>query len=498
MAGAEEKEVKEINRQRFVIAVLVCLLAAVPFLLVRFPPITDLPQHAAQVRLFGEAFGHPDSPYRIQWLTPYNLVYAVLGASWLVFGPENAGRIGMLLIALLWIGMLHFLAARLRRPAPAAVLASLLFFGHILYWGFYQFALGWPLFIGFLLLLKAPFRSRGTEVLSFIGIWLALYFTHILWFLVALFWLGVNHLFLRRSLKTLLIRGTCAIPFLALAVAWYPTLAARGFRSETIWATGPFERLLPGWLVDASFGGLRGSVEYAFFGLLIAWILWAWVSNGREFRLHMDKEMLLLGGLFLLLALLLPDEQTNTIRFSQRWLPPALAFLLLGQPEIRVRRRVLNAAAFSALAAFFALTALNWAAFEKDELSGLRQSLAALPANPRLIGLSYVKESAFVRGRPFIQVFSYAQVYRGGELNFSFADFAPSLVVYRRPRLPDWTSGLEWLPDQVKRDDLAYFDYALINGNEKLHAGVTRDAALTPMTFGGRWRLYRTSALVRR
>ncbi|MBP1767877.1 MAG: hypothetical protein H6P98_1992, partial [Candidatus Aminicenantes bacterium] len=56
-------------RERFVLAALCCGLAALPFLLVKFPPITDLPQHAAQVRLFGEAVSGPDSPYRIQWMT---------------------------------------------------------------------------------------------------------------------------------------------------------------------------------------------------------------------------------------------------------------------------------------------------------------------------------------------------------------------------------------------------------------------------------------------
>jgi hypothetical protein len=486
------------NKQRILIAALVCLLAAVPFLVVKFPPITDLPQHAAQVRLFGEALGHPDSPYRIQWLTPYNLVYTVLGMSWVVFGPEDAGRFGMLLVALLWIVMLHLLVARLKRPAPAAVFASLLFFSHILYWGFYQFAFGWLLFLGFLLVLDVRFRTRGAEALASIGVWAALYFSHILWFLLAVAWLGFRQLFLRRDLKTLLFRGAGAAPFLALAAAWYPTLAARGFRSETIWATNPFQRLFPSWLVDASFGGLRGSVEYAFFGVFIVWILWAWLSNRGEFKLHMDRELILLGCLFFLLMLVLPDEQTNTIRFSQRWLPPALAFLLLGLPGVRAGRRILIAVAFSVLAAFFVLTALNWRAFERDELSGLRESLAALPSNPRVIGLSYLKESAVVRGRPFIQIFSYAQVYRGGELNFSFADFAPSLVVYRRPRVPDWTSGLEWLPGEVKRSDLAFFDFALIGGDDNLHSRIGQDKELTPMTFAGRWRLYRTSAPARR
>jgi hypothetical protein len=482
------------NKHRFLIAALVCLLAAVPFLVVKFPPITDLPQHAAQVRLFGEAFGHPDSPYRIQWLTPYSLVYTVLGASWIVFGPEDAGRVGVLVVTLLWIAMLHFLAASLKRPAPAAVLASLLFFGHILYWGFCQFALGWPFFIGFLLLLKARFRSRGAEVLSFVGIWLALYYTHILWFLLAIVWLTADRLLLRQDFKSLLLRGAGALPFLSLAAAWYPTLASRGFRSETLWATMPLERLRPVWLVDAAFGGLKGSFEYVFFGLLVAWILWAWLSNRGKFKLRLDRELLLLGGLLLLLAFVLPDKQANTIRFCQRWFPPGLGFLLLGLPEVKAPKRILTAAALCSLSAFMALTALNWTAFERDELSGLSESLAALPSSPRVIGLSYFKESALVRGRPFIQIFSYAQVYRGGELNFSFADFAPSLVVYRRPRVPAWTPGLEWFPEQVKRSDFGFFDFALISGDDELHARIARDEAMRPLTFRGRWRLYRTSA----
>src|SRR4030042_2228758 len=100
-----QSQPSRIINTRIIFAVLCCLLAAVPFLVVKFPPITDLPQHAAQIRLFGEALSQPDSPYRIQWLTPYSLVYAVLGGRWVAFGPENAGRIGMLLLALLWIAM---------------------------------------------------------------------------------------------------------------------------------------------------------------------------------------------------------------------------------------------------------------------------------------------------------------------------------------------------------------------------------------------------------
>jgi len=484
-------EGKENKKERFVLAAICLLLAALPFLAVKFPPITDLPQHAAQIRLFGEALSRPDSPYRIQWMTPYSLVYTVLGASGLVFGPENAGRVGMLIITLVWIAMLHLLAARLKRPPLAASLASLLFFGHILYWGFYQFAFGWPLFIGYLLLLRTDFRSRWNETLAFLGAWIVLYFAHVFWFLVAVAWLGVTHLFLRRNIRKLILRAAGAVPLFALAAAWYPNLAASGFKSQTIWATIPFERLLPTWLADASFGGLKGALEPVFFGLIVIWALLAWLPNRKGFLAKADKSLLLLSALFFALALVLPDKHTNTIRFCQRWVPPGLAFLLLGLPEIKVRKSVLTAAVVTSLLAFFALTSLNWMAFERSELSGLGEALEALPQKPRVIGLSYLKDSAVVRGRPFIQVFSYAQVYQGGELNFSFADFGPSLVIYRTPRQLAWTSGLEWFPERAKKSDLLSFDYALVSGDDGLHASVARDRTLLPLASSGRWRLYK-------
>jgi hypothetical protein len=77
---------------------------ALPFLAVTFPPITDLPQHVAQVRLLFDALGDPGSPYRVQWLTPYSLVYGVLALAWVLVEPiaggVAAGRLGMLVVAL--------------------------------------------------------------------------------------------------------------------------------------------------------------------------------------------------------------------------------------------------------------------------------------------------------------------------------------------------------------------------------------------------------------
>ncbi len=477
----------------FFLSLLSCILATVPFLVVKFPPLTDLPQHVAQVRLFADALSNPATPYRIQWITPYSLVYAVLGGSWLIFGPENAGRLGMLIIVIFWVVMLHLLAHKMKRPLLAASLGSVLFFGHILYWGFYQFAFGLPFFIGWILLAKIEFRSPWKEGLVFFLASIVLYTAHIFWFLLAIGWLVARHIIFKGDFKRLILRIAVATPLGLLGIAWYPSLAAYGFKSQTIWATTPFERLSPVWLIDASFGGLRGPLEYVFFALLVGWVILACLQNRQALLSKTDKELLLLSALLFLLALVLPDKQTNTIRFCQRWVPPAFAFLLLSLPELRVRKNILTAVVLAMVTVFFVLTSFNWVAFESTEMSGLEESLAVLPEAPRVLGLSYVKESTIVKGRPFIQVFAYSQVLRGGELNFSFADFGPSLVVYRQRRVLPWTSGLEWFPEKARKSDFQFFDYSLINADEKLHGALGSESVITPITREGRWRLYKVA-----
>ena len=93
--------------------------------------------------------------------------------------------------------------------------------------------------------------------------------------------------------------------------------------------------------------------------------------------------------------------------------------------------------------------------------------------------------------RPFLQAFAYAQVLHGGRLNFSFADFVPSPVVFRDFGHWRWTLGLEWFAERVQPSDLAFFDYALVNGNEAVHERFSRLFGVPGVTNQGRWRLYR-------
>ena len=126
----------------------------------------------------------------IQWWTPYSLQYALLGLCDAIAPSPTAGRLAFALIALLWVATAHGLAVSRGRSPLAAVLASLFVFCNVLYWGFLNFAIGWPVFAAWMLATAREIR-RPRQVLLLAALGLALYACHALWLLAGIAWLGV-------------------------------------------------------------------------------------------------------------------------------------------------------------------------------------------------------------------------------------------------------------------------------------------------------------------
>jgi len=479
---------------RTVLAALCCLLIALPFLATHFPPITDLPQHSAQIRLFLDTIRNPaGSPYLIQWITPYSLSYLAIGGSWALFGAENAGRIAMLVIALSWVISIHWVAHLRERSSAAATVVSVFALNHILYWGFYSFAIGWPAFVIWFVLCSRERRQAFSlkEAVIWTAAGLLLYMSHVLWFGAGVAWLIISGTVCRRDLKATSLRLAYLFPLFVAVWFWYPVFSSSTMATPTQWVSTPISRLQFSWLSDAALGGMRGLAEPVVFGVAIAWVLAGLVQNRGDLKNRIDPDMLLAAAMFLILFMFLPDKYMNTIRFGQRWMPGAMIFLVLGIPAPALRPVVDRTLALAVVAAFCVVTSMNWVGFEKKELSGLRESLDALPASPRVLGLDFIQESQFIRGRPFIQTFAYAQVLKGGSLNFSFAEFSPCLVIYRDTFLRPWTGGLEWFPRRVRETDLDFFDFALIGASDDMHRFWAKQPRLRPVTERGRWRLYK-------
>jgi hypothetical protein len=485
--------VKRARKERIFVAAALFSLAVVPILLVPFPPSTDLPQHIAQVRLLHEALAAPSGPYVIQWLGPNNLIYLFLALLWAVLPVGLVARAALVLIVFLWVIAIHGLGAREKRAAASLIVASLLIFNQSFYWGFLNFLVGFPVFVLWFVL-----TARGEQDDSW-GLWAALagtalllYESHALWFAAGAAWLVVIGLVKKVRFRAMLRRLTALVPCGLVSVLWYPRLSAlrstAGFDVAPHWAP-VFDRLAS--FIDAAFGGVRGPLGTLAFAFVLLWAgLSIWQNRNRLGRV-VDKNLLAAALFFLTLVVAAPDKYMNTIFFSSRWLPPAMIFLLLALPSPAFQRLSPRKAALAAAALFFLTTAVYWRAYETRELSGFKACLERLPPSPRILGLDLVKESDYLKDRPFLQLFAYAQVFKGGELNFSFAEHYSGLVAYREKRDIEWSGGLEWYAEKVKRSDFASFDFVLANGEEKDHRALSSFAELAPVTQSGRWRLYR-------
>ncbi|QUW00168.1 hypothetical protein J8C02_01215 [Chloracidobacterium sp. MS 40/45] len=495
---------------RWAVAGACALAVALPLWTTPFPPVTDLPQHVAQVRLWFETLAgmpHPDGTrYIIQWWTPYSLTYWLMGGLWQVLPPVRVGQAMLLLQALGWVFLVHWLAARRQRSAAAAALATTLFFNHTLYWGFVSFMTGGPLFLLWVHVTarEAPMTRRRQLLL--VGLAALLYAAHALWFAMALLWFGVMAWALRRPWRTVLHDGLWLLPLAALAALMYSRIgyATTLVEHKTVWRAPVVWRLFTPWLPESVYGGLGGPVEPLALAGVGLWLVAGLVRHGRRLRAASDPVWLLAGGLCLTAGLLLPYQYQYTIEFAERWMPVALTCVLLGAPAWDTPPSGNGdfpgwprAVATAACVVFCGWTTLVWQAFQRDYLPGLPEALAALPSQPRVVGLDFIKEIPGFRRRPLMQMPTYAQVLHGGAYSLSFAKFPQSFVRYETDAVVGWTDGLEWSPEHLTERDLGYFDVVLAVGDRWAHERLQKKfPRLQPVTGDDRtpWRLYRIGA----
>lgn len=493
---------------RWVVGGVCALAVALPLWTTPFPPVTDLPQHVAQVRLWFETLAgtHPDGiRYVIQWETPYSLTYWLMGGLWQVLPPVRVGPAILLLQALGWIGVVHWLAARRGRSSAAAALTTTLFFNHTLYWGFVSFTTGWPLFLLWVHVTTQTVPVTRRRQLLLVGLAALLYAAHALWFAMGLLWFGVLAVGLRRPWRKVLDEGLWLLPLAALAALMYSRIgyATALVEHKTVWRTPVVWRLFTPWLPESVYGGLCGPVEPLALSGIGLWLVAGLVKHWCRWRAASDPAWLLAGGLCLLAGLLLPYQYQYTIEFAERWMPVAVACVLLGAPAWdsplpgdgeRQSTGWPRAVATIGCVVFCGWTALVWHNFQRSYLPGLPEALAALPPQPRVVGLDFVKEIPHFRRRPLMQMPAYAQVLHGGTYSLSFAKFPQSFVRYETDAVVGWTDGLEWSPERLTERDLGYFDFVLAVGDRWAHERLqTKFPQLQPVTGNEHspWRLYR-------
>lgn len=498
-------------------ALAVALYAVVaPFVVARYPAMTDLPFHAAStatLRHYLDPAWHFREQFELHPLAvPYLSMYALGAALMLVFPPLVAVKIAAaVMIGLVPAGMAVMFHGMKKSPL-LGLLGLGLAWGNLTHWGFLNFmgALGlFAMTLGLaLMVLDRPTRARQLALAAAL---VALFFTHIFRYPFALAAVCGAALVMYPATRRVRPLVAPMIPALGLMLLW-------------LWArpkvlsgdTGPLtlhpERLkeltglLTGSFVDpgerAAFDrfwqiAVAVAAASALVGLLsYATSRRAGLAWGVGAALLPIACALVFLGLFLVLPMQMgvwwyvyPREAT------------AAALLALGVvPDLP--RPLLLRAPLTALLAFAGLgvaqvVVTNYAKFDlaTRDFAAIEQQI---PAAPKLLYLIFDHGGSTNTGRPFLHLPAYVQAERGGWLSFHFAVWGASPIVYR-PReqagavVPPATPlRWEWRPDlfDVRRHG-GFFDWFLVRRSSSPDALFAGDPRIERVDHVGTWWLYR-------
>ncbi len=479
-------------------ALIVAALLALPALVVSFPPVTDLPQHLAQIRLLFDGAGEVGSPYRVAWFAPNGLFYYLAIVVWSLLGPELSGPALTVIVVASWTWACFALARRTGGSWPSALLASLCVFSVPLYWGFFNFLVGWPVFVGFFLVAWGPLTlRRWFGMLAMSGL---LWTAHALWFAVACICLALVALAERDRWLPTLMKMSAMLPIGIMSLFWFVQLriewTSGGLSQGPFWFTTPLQRMAPTkWIADGLVGAVSSSggvfdLAAAVSMICLIWVVVAFGVWIRRTRGRGSWAFVLPGCVMGFVYAFGPSEYLNTIAFELRWLPLALAWFLCVLPPPVPLHPTIKAAVALAFVLMVAETTLAWRDFDQVDMSGLEDALAMVDPGDRVLGLDFRRLDNRFGTFAFMQVQAYAAAYRGATTNFSFASHASSLVRYREPPEHPWTPLIEWRAQTVQLRDFLYFDKALVNLPEEQHARFARQPWVRPMTTNGHWRAY--------
>jgi len=471
------------------VAAVVFLLVA-PLAVARYPPVLDLAQQSAQTRLLRQALEHPEGPYEIQWSSPNKLSYPLLAMAMAIGGVEWGPRLGLLACSACFVAGIFWLTKRLRRPWEHALLASVFAYSSALYGGFFNFLVGALFFAIWLGLQSAEEpEADGRRWVKLFAAAIGLYLSHVLWLAAAAYLVvvvGPRHGSWRERLRGLLVLS----PLVAATALWYFSLRDDRWGTRVRYEVSLLDRLADwhAWLL----GGLRGRTEIVLLLGIGIWLAFGF-RRGNPQRGEGDRWLAKVALALLALCLVLPEMIGDTTLLFVRFGPWAAVCAVLACPPPGWRARWHLLVPGAAVLAFALVTTTAWREFDRKEMAGFGESLAAVPDRSSLLELDFVRFSRKFWLSPFFQNSAYAQLDREVRIGYSFASTPSSLVVYKTLGWTfPWTRGLEMHPEWLAPSDLDQFDYVLLHANELLTRRMSEQIfAAQPVAGNGDWHLFR-------
>jgi hypothetical protein len=485
-----------------------------PLWVVLRPPIQDLPQHAAAVRVLGS---YTDPSYRFQEYyqltlgrTQYLTVYLLGACLAKLIGPTYATKVVLSAALLLTpVALARLLRSLAFDPWLACLALPFVFNVHVAF-GFLNFLAAIPLLLVGLALAVEQRRcatSRGQAWLA--AVMLLCFFTHVVPFGLLIIAVVILTRWQRHALPrhafVILPSVTVFLFWLAASPAGKVVSSLGRSEGTTPWTHVPFGaalRALPDWIIHITTSedeNLRliiwMIVALALLGLGVAFP----ATSGRRATAERSVEpptlgravVLLLVPLSMVAYFTLPHGYSFIWPISQRF--PVLAILLgipvFGHaPKVAVRLAAVVSLCLAVMAA--SEQAEVFRASSANAYLGFDEVVAQIPKGSRVVTLVFERQLEGLQLSPMLHAAGWVQAERGGIVTFSFAEFPSSPFAYRaNPRPPPIPLRWEWAPDSVVPDrDLGWYDYCLVQGRSK---NIEVSRRFNEVTRRGRWSLWR-------
>ncbi len=485
-----------------------------PLTAVHYPPMTDLPMHAAvtsALRHWFDPAWHFQDQFELQPLRAPVLTIYALGAALALILPIAVAVKAATAVALATLPAgLAVLCKGLKKPPAMGIAAAGLAWGTFTDWGFVNFigAVGLTLMgVGITFMVaERPTRGRlvGLAIVS-----LLVFFTHVSRMPTYLVCVAFALAVMRPGVRALRMAAAAVAPSVLLLLPWWVVRPITQQGSVSFHFDASRGAKIADWLLH----GFRGPEERSILGTLACIVMGIAVysvavrivgaARGKgqpppsRRAVRATVAVALMVALFLGLYFTLPLEVGAWSLVYPREILPAALLATAALPRLP-RDAFLRAPAVALLLLGVMLPerfiSAKYAAFDRMT-QDFRAVVAELPLAPKLGYILFDRSGSDGETLPMLHLPAWIQAERGGWLSFHFATWQATPIVYRTspgadvpPATPD---GFEMHPDMF---DVAtrgkYFDWILVRSPSSPAQRMAVDPALRLVRHLGTWWLY--------
>jgi hypothetical protein len=487
------------DEREILILLAASMLATIPVWLASYPPMVDLPQHAAQISLLRNlhdpAFRFAGL-FRVNWFTPYLLGYLAVYILAPLCGIVTACK---LVTAAALIG-LPVTTALLMRETGAdsywALLTVPAMYGFSYTWGFFNFLVAVPIGLLFLILVIRHVRKPCWRSSLYLGVVSALlFFGHALacvfFGTIACAYAVVETRSLHKAVLALLPSATMVL----LILVWYlRTKSDPGTQQAVVWDLG--------WMRSVDTHALGGRLTGFFPRLLgLRPSLLCFLAGGVLFAIPLLAGARPSKGpavwvplcVCVLALLLAPTTAFSGWAISHKFTVFALPFFLMTLQRADVERPALRRAVVFLLIGWIAITSAKVIRYN-DEVRGFDEVLSKMEPNERVLSLMFIQFSEVSPAPVFLHFPAWYSAKKHGVVDMNFAVFPIEPVRYNSTVPAPDPSVSEWHPQtfrwtEWRGDTYRYFVvHAQVDLGYRLFAWAPCSVSLVAQS--GNWWLY--------